>query len=136
MRKLIPYVVLALITVLTVSTTYGQTPGPFYRQYFFNPYLFNPAFVGINNELEANVVYRQQWVGFDDAPVTAGVNIQFPTNDRVALGFNLYSDQQVLLNNTNFMATFGYVVPISSDQSLRFGISGGVGLNKLDRTAE
>jgi len=114
----------------------GQTPGPFYRQFFFNPYLFNPAYVGINNELEANLVYRQQWTNFKDAPVTAGVNVQFPTSERVALGFNLFSDKQVLLRNTTFMATFGYVLPIASNQSIRFGLSGGVGHNKLDLTAE
>ena len=34
------------------------------------------------------------------------------------------------------MATFGYVVPLAKNQSLRFALSGGVGLNKLDLTAE
>ncbi len=115
---------------------FGQTPGPFYRQFFFNPYLFNPAYVGINNSFEANLSYRQQWTSFEDAPVTAGINLQMPTSERVAIGVNIFSDKQVLLNNTNFIATFGYVVPIASNQSLRFGISAGVGINKLDLTAE
>jgi type IX secretion system PorP/SprF family membrane protein len=137
MKKLSTYIILALATLLAAGpTATAQSPGPFYRQFFFNPYLFNPGFVGINNELEANLLYRQQWVNFNDAPVTAGVNLQFPTSDRVALGFNLYSDRQVILTNTNFMATFGYIVPFSANQSLRFGLSGGVGLNKLDLTAE
>jgi len=34
------------------------------------------------------------------------------------------------------MATFGYTVPLATNQSLRFGISGGVGINKLDLTIE
>jgi type IX secretion system PorP/SprF family membrane protein len=135
MKKLITILSIFLSLSLALRTS-GQTPGPFYRQFFYNPYLFNPAFVGINNELEANLVYRQQWANFKDAPSTAGVNVQFPANDRVALGFSVYSDKQVLLRNSNFMATFGYVVPLSANQSLRFGISGGVGVNKLDLTAE
>jgi len=120
----------------SIGLSQAQVPGPFYRQFYFNPYLFNPAYVAINKEVEANIAYRQQWTNFKDAPVTAGASIQFPTSDRVALGFNLFSDRQVLLQNSNFMATFGYVVPIAKNQSLRFALSGGVGLNKLDLTAE
>ena len=114
----------------------AQAPGPFYRQYYFNPYLFNPAFVGINGTAEASLVHRQQWTNFKDAPVTTGASLQFPTSERVALGLNIHSDKQVLLRNSNVMATFGYVVPIAENQSLRFALSGGVGLNKLDLTAE
>jgi type IX secretion system PorP/SprF family membrane protein len=134
MKRIFTLCLVALL--LSIGLVMAQAPGPFYRQFYFNPYIFNPAFVGINNELEANISYRQQWTNFKDAPVTAGASIQFPTSERVALGFNLYSDKQVLLQNTNFMATFGYVVPISKNQSLRFALSGGVGLNKLDLTAE
>lgn len=125
----------SIILLGFVTATMGQLPGPYYRQFFFNPYLFNPAYVAINNELEANLAYRQQWTNFKDAPVTAGVSVQFPASDRVALGFSILSDKQVLLRNTNFMATFGYIVPLAAKQSLRFGLSAGVGVNKLDLTA-
>lgn len=134
MKRIFTLCLVALLLSVVVSR--AQVPGPFYRQFYFNPYLFNPAFVAINNELEATVSYRQQWTNFKDAPVTAGASLQFPANERVALGFNLYSDKQVLLRNSNFMATFGYVLPIADNQTLRFALSGGVGLNKLDLTAE
>ena len=134
MKRIFTLCLVALLLSVVVSR--AQVPGPFYRQFYFNPYLFNPAYVAINNELEANISYRQQWTNFKDAPVTAGASLQFPANERVALGFNLYSDKQVLLRNSNFMATFGYVVPLAENQSLRFALSGGVGFNKLDLTAE
>jgi type IX secretion system PorP/SprF family membrane protein len=128
---------LALITVGLVYNIQAQTPGhrP-YRQFFANSYLFNPAYVGINNQAELNLSYRQQWVNFKDAPVITGLNLQLPTNNRVALGFSITSDKQVLLRNSTFMATFGYVVPIADNQSIRFGLSGGVGMNQLDLTSE
>jgi type IX secretion system PorP/SprF family membrane protein len=129
--------VLSLVSALVViHFASAQAPGPFYRQFYFNPYLFNPAFVGINGTSEASFVHRQQWTNFKDAPVTTGASLQFPTSERVALGLNIHTDKQVLLRNSNVMATFGYVVPIAEDQSLRFALSGGVGLNKLDLTAE
>ena len=134
MKRISTFCLVALL--LSIGVSKAQVPGPFYRQFYFNPYIFNPAYVAINKEVEANISYRQQWTNFKDAPVTAGASIQFPASDRVALGFNLFSDRQVLLQNSNFMATFGYVVPIAKNQSLRFALSGGVGLNKLDLTAE
>ncbi|HMG91335.1 MAG TPA: PorP/SprF family type IX secretion system membrane protein [Chryseolinea sp.] len=130
------YLLSILSFLLAIHFSSAQTPGPLYRQFYFNPYLFNPAYVGINDAMEVNLVHRQQWTNFKDAPVTTGVSLQFPTSERVSLGLNIHSDKQVLLRNTNFMATFGYVVPIASNQSLRFALSGGVGLNKLDLTAE
>ena len=128
---------LAIATLGLVNILLAQTPGhrP-YRQFSANPYLFNPAFVGINNQTELNLAYRQQWVNFKDAPVITGLNLQIPTNKRVALGFNISTDKQVLLRNSTFMATFGYIIPISENQTLRFGISGGAGINALDLSAE
>ncbi len=134
MRRLHLITIVSLL--LLAGKVSGQHPGPHYRQFFFNPYLSNPAFVAINNSLEANLVYRQQWTGFKDAPVTMGANVQFPASNRVAVGFNIFTDKQVLLRNSNFMTTFGYVVPVAENQSLRFALSGGVGMNKLDLTAE
>lgn len=124
--------VLGLALILLTTVAQAQNPGPFYRQFNFNPYLFNPAYVGINNQIEASVAYRQQWANFKDSPVTAGASLQLPESDRVALGFNIMTDKQVLLQHSNFMATFGYVLPIARNQTIRFGLSGGVGLNKLD----
>ncbi len=40
-----------------------------------------------------------------------------------------------MLNNTSGLATFGYLLPLGDDQSLRFGLSAGIGSQKLDLTA-
>jgi type IX secretion system PorP/SprF family membrane protein len=129
-------ILLFLIVLTCVVGVNGQSPGPFLRQFSANPYLFNPAYVAINDKAEANLFYRKQWVNFEDAPVTSGFSLQYPTNSRVLLGFNLTSDTQVLLKNTTVMGTFGYVIPISDKESLRFGISGGIGINRLDLSAD
>jgi type IX secretion system PorP/SprF family membrane protein len=122
--------------LICLSTAHSQSPGPFFRQFLPNPYLFNPAYVAINDQAEADLFYRKQWVNFKDAPVTSGFSLQYPTNGRVILGMNFVSDKQVLLKNSTFMGTFGYVVPISQNESLRFGISGGIGMNKLDLSVD
>ncbi len=133
MRK---FVVIAIAVLAVISSTYGQTRGPQYRQFFSNPYLFNPAYVGINNQTELNLAYRKQWVNFEDAPVVTGLTLQFPTSNRVAFGVSLTTDKQVLLRTSTVMTTFGYVVPLGEKQTLRFGLSAGLGLNAMDLNSE
>jgi len=130
--------IIALLIVFPTLLTaaWGQTPQNSGSQFFFNPYLYNSGFVGINNQTELNLLYKRQWINFRDAPSTMGLNLQMPTNDRVVLGFNLLSDSWLLLQNTSFTGTFGYVVPIDKKQTLRFGLSGGLGVKKLKLTAE
>jgi type IX secretion system PorP/SprF family membrane protein len=120
-----------LLTLVTVHFCAAQTPAPF-RQFFFNPYLFNPGYTGVNGYTELYLVYRQQWMNFKDAPKTMGVNLQYPTRKRVSLGFSIVSEEVVALRNTSFTGTFAYAVPIAANQALRFGISGGVGMNDLN----
>ena len=35
---------------------------PLYNQYFLNPYLYNPATVGLGEEAKAYFLYRRQWI--------------------------------------------------------------------------
>lgn len=121
---------------LFLHNALAQATGPVYRQFLFNPYTFNSGYVGINDKFEANLIYRQQWAGFRDAPAAAGFNLQLPVKSRVAVGFNFTTDRQVMLRTSTALTTFGYIVPVSENQSLRFGLSGGVGWNSLDLTAD
>ena len=107
-----------------------------YRQFFFNPYTFNPAFAGLSEQPEIGIMYRKQWVNFQDAPSTAGLTLQLPASRRVVVGFNVLTDKQVLLKHSSFMTSFIYLVPLGFQQSLRFGMSGGIGMNSLNLSSE
>ncbi len=126
---------LLLILLLAASQANAQNSGPYFRQFFFNPFDFNPAYAAINNQGEVNLSYRIQWANFKDAPTTAAVNLQIPASERVALGLNVSTDEQVLMKTSSFMASFAYVVPLTMKQTLRFGLSGGIGMNGLDLSA-
>ncbi|MBL7856263.1 MAG: PorP/SprF family type IX secretion system membrane protein [Cyclobacteriaceae bacterium] len=109
----------------------GQSPLP-YRQFYFNPYLFNPAFNAVNGYSELSLMYRRQWLNINDAPTSGGFSFQYPTQRRVSLGFNFSTQEIVALRNSVAMATFAYAIPITSTQSLRFGLSAGLGINDLN----
>ncbi len=127
MRTLLLIFFFAFVSIVS----FGQSASPF-RQFYFNPYLANPAFAGINGSTEVYLVYRKQWLNIKDAPTTMGVSFQYPTKKRVVLGLNIVSDEVVALRNTSVLATFAYALPLTSTQTLRFGLSGGVGMNDLN----
>ncbi len=127
MRKLIFVFVILIQPILGIAQ---NTPA--FRQFYFNPVTFNPAYAGASNQPELYVALRKQWLGFNDAPTYTGINFIYPTSGRVSFAFNAYEQEVVALRNSSAMATFAYRIPIAENQSLFFGLSGGVGFNNLD----
>ena len=125
------YRLLICFFVLYTLPSFGQN-NPAFRQFYFNPYLFNPAFAGTLDNTEVSVFYRQQWLGFNNAPMATGFTLQYPTQDRVSFGMNFVSQETVALRTTSLQSTFAYRVPISSNQFIFFGLSGVLGYNNLN----
>jgi type IX secretion system PorP/SprF family membrane protein len=109
---------------------FAQSASPF-RQFLFNPYAYNPAYTGIEGTTKLTLAYRKQWTNVQDAPTTQGLSFEYSTKKRVSLGLNILSDEVVALRNTTTIATFAYTVPLATDQEIRFGLSGGLGTNRL-----
>jgi len=127
MRKLF----VILLSVFSAGNLLAQNL-PAFRQFYFNPFLFNPAFTAIDGYTEVVLIHRQQWLGFNDAPVASGLALQHATYSRVSLGFTALTQESVALRNTSAKGTLAYKIPISKHHVLSFGISVGVGYNDLD----
>lgn len=123
------------IYIVSAGATVAQDI-PIYRNFYLNPSILNPAFNGASYYTSVNLFYREQWIGVDDAPESFGLNLQFPTRKKLFFGFDVYSEEAVLLRNSSAVITAGYALPIAKNQELRFAISGGIGYNKLDLTEE
>ncbi len=122
-----------LILFFTVSSFAQNSPA--FRQFYFNPYLFNSAYAGSNGYTEIYIYHRQQWLNFNNAPIASGFNLQYATPNRVALGFNFTTQEVVALRNSSALLTFAYRLPLSANQYFSFAISGGVGTNDLNLQA-
>lgn len=116
---------LAVLLVGVVNLYSVAQQLPVYIQRTSDPYLINPSFVGNNGRPQINMLYRQQWAGVQDGPKMLQADLQYPINDRMALGANVYDDRSVLLSNTSMMVTFGYKIQLTANQTLGFGLSGG-----------
>lgn len=62
-------IILVFVSLLVASVGYSQQL-PQYSQYMHNLYVVNPASAGMNDYLDINLSFRQQWTGIDDAPKT------------------------------------------------------------------
>ncbi|UII30976.1 PorP/SprF family type IX secretion system membrane protein [Fulvivirga ulvae] len=128
MRKITSLI--ALLFLSTISVLGQQVPS--YNQFFFNPALYNPSFIGQSGYTEANINHRQQWVGIEGAPVTTNVNIQTPLSERLAAGLILYSDKLGLITTYETTAGLSYNIKLGSASRLSFGLTAGVGRNEIE----
>lgn len=108
---------------------------PIYSQFFMNPYFYNPAYAGGERFGSIFLSHRKQWLGIAEAPEASIFSWHGPVSDRVALGANVYTETYGILQNSNAQFTFAYNVPISSNQYIRFGLSGGLGMFSVDLDA-
>ncbi len=105
---------------------------PIYNQFYFNPYLYNPAFLGESEGFELNFTHKRQWTEITDAPTTSAFNLQYASKGNIRLGLSFQSQEAVALKSNTVYFTFGYRVNFSQSNFLQFGLSTGALQNKLD----
>jgi type IX secretion system PorP/SprF family membrane protein len=127
MRKNIFITIFLLCTIVNCNFILAQQL-PVYTNYVLNPYAYNPAYAGSKPDAVINLNYRNQWVGFQDAPKTYMVSLHSPIGKqkKVAIGAMFNSDNVGLLGRTSGYLTFGYHVKLNKNYKLGFGISAGM----------
>ena len=103
-----------------------------FTQFYLNPYLYNPSYVGIDGQSAISLIYRKQWMTIEGGPVVGNFSLQTPLSPRAGFGLSVTNDARGLLNNSSALITFGFNVPLAKQSFLRFGISGGGAWNMLD----
>jgi len=116
--------ILSVIGTLCGLAAMGQHT-PLTSQYLFNGLLINPAYAGSRDALAVNLTHRQQWVGFDGAPVTQIVSVHAPVNKRkVGLGLLLFNDRIGVSNETGVFTNYAYRIKFPKGR-LALGIGAG-----------
>ena len=83
-----------LIFVMLLSFAAYSQQEPQFSQYMFDNISFNPAYAGMNGGICANIIHRQQWVGFDGRPITTALSGDMPiTLLHGGIGLNVMQDQ-------------------------------------------
>lgn len=124
------YITLSIV-ILCISSGFSQNI-PIYTQFISNPYIYNPAYAGLEGRSTFTLTHRRQWVGINDAPVTSNFVYHTSLNGGVNLGANITQDEAGIFKSTSGLVTFGYTVGIGYSQMISFGISGGAAFNNID----
>jgi type IX secretion system PorP/SprF family membrane protein len=129
MRKIL----FSCILILGSVNVFSQQDA-LYSQYMFNPFAINPAYAGSRDATSAVILFRQQWVGIEGAPVTQTFSIHSPfAKQKMALGLNVFNDQIGPMRNAGVMGTYAYILQ-AGKMKLSFGLRGGVFNSRLDRS--
>ncbi len=121
MNKWICYI--TLLANLIAFDLFGQQT-PLYNQYFLNPYLYNPALTGMDNESKAYFLYRNQWASVDGAPETHAFTMDGRLRrEKIGLGLSFFNDISNVIGRLNGALSASYTVSLSAHQELSFGMS-------------
>lgn len=128
--------VFLFILIIAAASSYAQQNALF-SQYMFNKLVINPAYAGSREVMTFDLLNRYQWVGIEGAPRTLTFSGHTPLqNDKMGLGFYLYSDILGPSSDQGLMGTYAYRIRMKSG-TLAFGLHAGfshisINWDKLD----
>jgi len=109
MKKLFTIAALAF----TISLSAQQDPQ--FTQFFFNKLWVNPGAAGANDAICANLLGRNQWMGFDGHPRTMLFSADMPINSiNSGVGLSFYQDKLGQIGTTNVKLAYAYRLNLGS----------------------
>ena len=125
-------IILFLICVLIEIGAIAQQK-PSFSQYYVNDMLVNPAVSGSKNFNPLTFQTRQQWLGFEGAPLTSIISYHGAVNNRSAFGGYLMFDRAYPATNGNFQFNYAYHLQLDDNYTnLSFGIGAKLMYHNLD----
>ncbi len=121
-----------IITIIGLNLNAQQDPQ--FAHHMYNKFYYNPGAAGMGEEICANVINRQQWVGFEGAPTTtsATINGAFKIlNKPTGLGLAITNDKLGALQNFQIKLGYSYHINLWSGK-LGIGLETGMMNQKLD----
>ncbi len=125
-----------LIGIGLMATAMKAQQIPLYSNYFFTPYIYNPALSGSSGVTEATILHRKQWSGIQGSPETSAIGVNGSFNDS-KVGWSIYgfSDKTDILSRLGAYGNYAYMVRLSDDISLSGGIGAGYINQSIDQSA-
>ncbi len=124
---------LNLFILLSLSFVVYSQNDPFMSLNMFNHMFYNPGYAGDGNEIEAKILGREQWMGFDNgAPRTQIFNIDAPFklfSQQHGVGMSIINDKIGNLGNIGLNISYAY-----RRNMLQGSLGIGLGANLLNST--
>lgn len=109
-----------------VQTVFAQKDAPIFSQQMFSSVNFNPAAVRSDNQIQATLFGRHQWVGFEGAPASVMLNLEGYVGE-INSGFSgsIVGDRFGHSHTLNFKAGYSYHFHLGGSNTLQLGLSAG-----------
>jgi len=133
MRKPI-IAILTIACALLISNKVWAQQDPNFTLYNFNMNIINPAFAGIKDSPELNLVYRSQYLGMEDSPRTLSMAYSKGMGKNLGLGISVVHDRVFVLAQTDLALDISYRLKISEGTNIYLGVKAGGGLTNIDLT--
>lgn len=127
MKATIKILFASVLTLTMISTVIGQQQAQF-TQYVDNMVYYNPAYAGSHEGMSISALHRQQWAGFDGAPMSTTFGLHTPLIKNLGLGVSMLNDKVGPINSTWANVSVSYTVNFENRGKLAFGINGGFNL--------
>ncbi len=119
--KMKHYLISAAFGVITTCATAQQVQH--HSQYMMNAYLINPGAAGTMSDLPIALTFRQQWAGFNDAPITQTLSAHYMLPGNMAVGTIFNNEQTGPLRKVGWQGTFAYHFKVSDHSHIGLGLS-------------
>jgi len=88
---------------------------PVFSQYFNNEIAYNPAVAGSKSYNPFVLITRQQWLGFEGAPLTANISYHGALNNRSGIGGGVFHDRAGPATNSTLEFDYAYHIPLNKE---------------------
>lgn len=128
--------ILIFTIVLYTSVSSFAQQLPLYSNYFFTPYMYNPALSGKTGDTELSFIHRRQWTGIQGSPETSAIGLNGGV-DGQKWGYSIYAynDQTDIVSRTAFYGNYAYHLRFSETGKISFGLGAGYLYNAIDQAA-
>lgn len=120
------YLIIAVFVVGCTTFTSAQQRSV-YSNFLMNDFYYNPAIAGSKEIHQANITYRNQWVGFDGAPslILGNFNGSVKNQGKIGYGVSLISETAGITQNTGVYLNYAHHFKLSDKLKLGLGIQPG-----------
>ncbi|MGB1932487.1 MAG: PorP/SprF family type IX secretion system membrane protein [Flavobacteriales bacterium] len=130
MKRFILYFVLLVMCNVSFAQQLPQ-----FTSYQLSPFLYNPAFAGVDGTTQLNAVIRNQWSGVREAPQTDVISgYGLLRNEKMGLGATAFKDVAGADSRRGITLSYAYHLRVKNDISLSLGLSAGFLQYRLDHT--
>lgn len=103
-----------------------------YNQFFMNPYIYNPAYAGVEGHTVLFVMHKKQFSGINGAPSLSHANFHVPLKGGIGIGGLAYNESAGLYSQSAGKVSASYLISVDSEHFFRFGMSLGAGTNSFN----